>query len=152
MDETLELVCKALDELADSFLPQKNEKRILVEFVGWHTPSLSFEDLSNIPRYLAKEIRDAKIEEISELTSKLADAEKEIAALTQKVKDENAYSMYENENIKDQSRVFLSGRLDPLLETAFECAQLNPPRQHIVLERIEIVREEIKREIERLQS
>ncbi len=93
-----------------------------------------------------------KIEEISELTSKLADAEKEIAALAQKVKDENSYSMYEKERIQGQSRVFLSRRLDPLLETAFECAQLNPPRQQIILERIEIVREEIKREIERLQS
>jgi hypothetical protein len=74
MDETLELVCKALDELADSFSPQKEaQTSILVELVGWHTPSLSLKDLANIPRYLAKEIRDANIKEISEELKKFLD-------------------------------------------------------------------------------
>lgn len=62
MDETLELVCNALEELANSI--SSSETRPLVETQGWHNPSISFEDLSNIPRYLAKEIREAGIQEI----------------------------------------------------------------------------------------
>jgi len=62
MDETLELVCNALEELAISI--SSSEKRPLVEVQGWHNPSISLEELSNIPRYLAKEIREAGIQEI----------------------------------------------------------------------------------------
>ena len=66
MDKTLELVCDALETLADSFPSDTNEKRTLVELNGWHNPSITSFELSNIPRYLAKEIRDVQIEEISE--------------------------------------------------------------------------------------
>lgn len=65
-DKTLELVCEALDQLADTFSPCLAEKRLMVEMYGWNTPSLSWEDLANIPRCLAKDIRSLQIEELPE--------------------------------------------------------------------------------------
>jgi len=74
MDETLELVCEALDELANRTL-HDDKHFIMSEHYGWNHPSLSFQDLSNIPLSLAKEIRDAQIKEIpEELRLSLEDA------------------------------------------------------------------------------
>lgn len=72
MDKTLEEVCKALEKLADSFSSQKNEKRNLSEIHGWHHPSISFLELSDIPRNLAQQIKESsQVIEISEDTKNI---------------------------------------------------------------------------------
>jgi hypothetical protein len=64
MNETLELVCNALEELANSISSGDKRTPTLVETQGWHNPSINLEELSDIPRSLAKEIRKAEIQEI----------------------------------------------------------------------------------------
>lgn len=66
MDETLESVCDALETLADNVSSDMNNAGLLVEIQGWHNPSITLFELSNISRYLAKEIRSTQIEKISE--------------------------------------------------------------------------------------
>ena len=66
MDETLELVCDALEDLSDFVASQNSEQRNLVTFLGWHSPAITPEELSNIPRSLAAQIRKAEISEITE--------------------------------------------------------------------------------------
>jgi len=66
MDETLELVCDALEDLSDFVASQNKDQRDLVTFLGWHSPAITPEELSNIPRSLASQIRKAEISEITE--------------------------------------------------------------------------------------
>ena len=74
MDETLELVCDALDDLGEFVATRTTEKRLLIETQGWHSPALTAEELADIPRLLANQIRELEISDISDdLRSELED-------------------------------------------------------------------------------
>lgn len=66
MEKILEEVCDALDELGTFVSSRTNEKRLLVEVQGWHNPAITPDELADIPRALARQIREAKIDEITE--------------------------------------------------------------------------------------
>jgi hypothetical protein len=65
MDETLESVCNALDDLGKSVSARSTDERNLVEIQGWNNPSITSEELANIPRVLSKQIRNANVGAIS---------------------------------------------------------------------------------------
>lgn len=66
MHGTLEAVCESLDELGDFVKTMTNENRLLVEWQGWHNPAITVEELADIPKSLARQIRKIEIDEISE--------------------------------------------------------------------------------------
>ena len=86
------------------------------------------------------------------LSANLERAENEKKTLEQQIKHEQAVSIHGKGELKGHSRVFLEKKLIPLLETALEFAELDPPRKNIIVERLEMASEEIKKEIEWLKS
>jgi superfamily II DNA helicase RecQ len=91
-------------------------------------------------------------EEIAGLSAKLKASEDERASLEKRVEHQQAISAHGEGELKGRARVFLEKKLSPLLETAHEFAELDPPRKSIIVERLEMAREEIRREIEWLKS
>ncbi len=84
MDEALESVCNALDDLGDSVSACSADKRNLVEVQGWRNPSITAEELANIPRVLSKQIRNANVCAISkELKEALEDVPKKLELVKQ---------------------------------------------------------------------
>lgn len=94
----------------------------------------------------------AKEREIGELKTNLAHSEDERTTLEQKIEHDQAVSTHGKGELRGRSRVFLEKKLTPLLETAHEFAELDPPRKNIIVERLEIAMEEIRKEIEWLRS
>ncbi len=90
----------------------------------------------------------AKEREIGELKTSLAHSEDEKTSLEQKIEHAQAVSTHGKEELRGRSRVFLEKKLTPLLKTAQEFAELDPPRKNIIVERLEMAMEEIRREIE----
>lgn len=84
IDETLEAVCQALDELGTLVLSKNNNANNLVEIHGWHHPAITIEELANIPIELSKTIR-AKCNGIvpGELKDKLEDVPNKLKLLEQ---------------------------------------------------------------------
>ena len=100
----------------------------------------------------AREELGRKEEEIAELKSKLRMSEDEKVSLEQTIEHQQAINAHGEGELKGRSRVFLEKKLSPLLETAHEFAELDPPRKNIIVERLEMAKEEIRREIEWLRS
>lgn len=95
---------------------------------------------------------DRKEEEIASLKARLKVSEDETASLEKKIEHQQAINAHGKGELKGRSKVFLEKKLGPLLETAREFAELDPPRKSIIVERLEMAREEIRREIEWLRS
>ncbi len=95
---------------------------------------------------------DKKTRKIGELEANLIRLEKDKASLEQRVEHNQAVSIHGKGELKGRSRVFLEKRLTPLLETALEFTELDPPRKGVILERLEMAKEEIRKEIEWLKS
>ena len=93
-----------------------------------------------------------KEEEIAMLKTKLRMSVDEKASLEQTIEHQQAISAHGEGELRGRSRVFLEKKLSPLLETAHEFAELNPPRKNIIVERLDMAKEEIRREIEWLRS
>lgn len=93
-----------------------------------------------------------KDDEIAGLRARLEASEDEKASLQKKMEHQKAISAHEEGDLKGRFRVFLERKLRPLLETAHEFAELDPPRKSIIVERLEIAEEEIRRETEWLKS
>jgi len=100
----------------------------------------------------AIEEQHAKEREIGVLKTDLAHSEDERALLEQKIEYDQAVSIHGKGELRGRSRVFLEKKLTPLLETAYEFAELDPPRKSIIVERLEMARDEIRKEIEWLRS
>jgi len=100
----------------------------------------------------AKAGLERKEEEIASLSAKLKASEDERASLEKRVEHQQAISAHREGELKGRARVFLEKKLSPLLETAYEFAELAPPRKSIIVERLEMAIEEIRREIEWLRS
>lgn len=84
MIKVLEDVCDALIALGDSIASRAPNKNLFVEIQGWNTPSISFKELGDIPKYLAEQIRNSNIEELSEyLEESLEDVPRKLQLLTQ---------------------------------------------------------------------
>ena len=99
----------------------------------------------------AKEELQSKDREIEKLKADIANSESENRSLEQKIRDDQAISIHEKGELRGRSRVFLEKKLTPLLETAHEFSELEPPRKSIIIERLEMAMEEIRREIEWLK-
>ncbi len=93
-----------------------------------------------------------KEEEIAGLRAKIKVSEGKKASLEKRIEQQQAINAHGESELKGRSRVFLERKLDPLLKTAHEFAELDPPRRSIIVERLEIAREEIRGEIEWLRS
>ncbi|QBQ53824.1 hypothetical protein [Nitrosococcus wardiae] len=104
------------------------------------------------------QLREARAElerkegEIADLRAKLKASEDERAFLEKRIEHQKAISAHREGELRGHSRVFLEKKLSPLLETAHEFAELKLPRESIIVERLEMAREEIRREIEWLRS
>lgn len=70
--------------------------------------------------------------------------------LKQRIKDLQSINIYERSELKGRAKIFLETKLKPLLQTAYEFATLDPPRTNVVVERLEMALDQIKREIEQL--
>lgn len=93
-----------------------------------------------------------KEEEIAALSAKLEASEDERASLEIGIERQQAISAHGEGELKGRSKVFLEKKLSPLLETAQEFAELDPPRRGTIVERLEMAQEEIRKEIEWLRS
>jgi hypothetical protein len=78
--------------------------------------------------------------------------DKEIAALKEKIEQLEWIHEFRIKELKGRSRVFLEYKLSPLLESAYECTEMEPPRKNIVIERLEMVKSNIEREVEWLRG
>lgn len=90
--------------------------------------------------------------EVAALKAQLATAEDEIARQSEILTQEQALNVHGQAEIRGRLRVFLETKLTPLLDTAHEFAELDPPRKNIVIERLEIAKQEIQGEIAWLKS
>jgi len=76
----------------------------------------------------------------------------EIAALKKKIEQLQAIHWHEKNELKGRSRVFLEYKLSPLLESAYEYTEIEPPKKNMILERLEMVKINIEREVEWLRG
>lgn len=95
---------------------------------------------------------ETKQEEVTALRATLTASENERASLEKKIGHQQAISAHKEGELKGRSRVFLEKKLIPLLETAHEFAELDPPRKSTIVERLEMAQDEIRGEIEWLRS
>jgi septal ring factor EnvC (AmiA/AmiB activator) len=95
---------------------------------------------------------ERKEEAIAGLTANLKASADERASLEKKIEHQQAISAHGEGELKGRCRVFLEKKLSPLLQTAQEFAELDTPRMNVIIERLEMAREEIRREIEWLRS
>ena len=66
MNDTLELVCDGLEDIADFVIAQNPGQQELTSALGWHSPAITLEELSHIPRSLSSQIRNAEISDVTE--------------------------------------------------------------------------------------
>ena len=95
---------------------------------------------------------DRNKEAIADLSGRLEVSKEEIASLMKRIEQQKAISVHGEGELRGRARVFLEKKLSPLLETAYEFAELDPPRKTIIVERLEMAKQEIGREIEWLRS
>jgi hypothetical protein len=88
MEKTLELVCKSLDDLADSVVKSYNDDRTMAELWGWNNPPLNRHDLASLSRKISQRIKDHDIEEIDE------SLKEEIKTIVERIK------VYKSENLQ----------------------------------------------------
>lgn len=94
---------------------------------------------------------ERKAEEIAALGTKLQASNEKRAALETRIEHQQAISVHGEGELRGRSRVFLENKLSPLLATAREFAELDPPRTGTIVERLEMAQEEIRNEIEWLR-
>lgn len=66
MDNSLEQVCKSLDDLAGSLTKAHSDDRTMTELFGWNCPPLNRHDLAGIASKLSDKLRELNIENIDE--------------------------------------------------------------------------------------
>ncbi|OQW91639.1 MAG: hypothetical protein BWK79_16420 [Beggiatoa sp. IS2] len=100
----------------------------------------------------AKNELSGKEQRIVELLSNLEQSKVEKESLEKKIQDIQTVNTHRKSELKGHCRVFLDKKISPLLEDALEATNLEPPRKNIITERLEMVKEEIKREIKWLST
>lgn len=93
--------------------------------------------------------RDATIVELRGQASALAD---QIEALRKKIDNDLAVSRHDRSELVGRARVFLDRAILPLLATAHEFAELDPPRKATIIEKLNMAMEKIREEIRWLES
>lgn len=68
MDNSIELVCKSLDDLATNILKSYTEDSTMTELWGWSCPPLNRHDLADLSSKLSKKLRELNIENLDEET------------------------------------------------------------------------------------
>jgi len=109
------------------------------------------ESAQEIQNQLREELK-IKEDEIECLKLELKSFKNDCLSLATKIEQQQAIMVHEERELKGRSRVFLGKKVIPLIETALEFVELEPPRKSIIIERLEMVRVEIRREIEWLRS
>jgi len=66
MDNSLELVCKSLDDLAGSILKASTDDRTMTELWGWSCPPLNHHDLAGLSTKISIKLRELNIENLDE--------------------------------------------------------------------------------------
>jgi len=100
----------------------------------------------------AKSELSKKEQRIVELLSNLEQSEVEKESLEKKIQDIQTVNTHRKSELKGHCRVFLDKKISPLLENALEATNLELPRKNIITERLEMAKEEIKREIKWLST
>ncbi len=91
-------------------------------------------------------------ERLDSLRDELATLRAENESLSRQVASQKALNSHGEGELRGRARVFLEKKLKPLLRDAHEFAELDPPRKSIIVERLEMAQEEIRKEITWLQS
>lgn len=93
--------------------------------------------------------RDATIAALQAQASELAE---QIEALGKKIDSDLAVTKHDRAELAGRARVFLDRTILPLLTTAHEFAELDPPRKATIIEKLNMAMEKIKEEIRWLGS
>lgn len=90
--------------------------------------------------------------QIEQLEAKLQDALRREADLTARLDEAKTETAYSENTFKARTRRVLGERIDGLLSDAGEALGIEPPEVEVARERIEIVRNEIKKEVQWLST
>ena len=89
---------------------------------------------------------------ISELHAQVLVLGEQIESLKKKIDNDSAVNRHDRSELMGRARVFLDRSILPLLATAREFAELDPPRKATIIEKLEMAAEKISKEIEWLRS
>ncbi|ALJ34250.1 hypothetical protein D9623_00420 [Azospirillum brasilense] len=100
---------------------------------------------------LERALADAQAD-LAASRARLAEAESRVASLEKALDEERVGGRHRVTQVKADIQGFLTAQIMPLVADAGEAASLNPPRVHVVAERVETIGDRIGRKIEWLKS